>query len=552
MFLRRQIFSLISLIVFTTFFLLLNPLIQRKTSASNHLTTISFQQSNEDFPNPERGFMKQASIWLDQSFSSSKIMRKEPSDTVVWVYFRLDNYRDKQIDASGLNVVRSTFNTAREKGFKLVFRFIYNWGPGSTSDPNQATADAPLDLALTHINQVRPIIVENADVIAAMQAGFVGHWGEWHSSKYMYTLESKQAILDALLNTLPKDRMLQIRYPRYKEVFYQGPISSSEAFSENDRSRTAHQNDCFLSNETDSGTYRSSVWGTKISNYCDGQSSEIQCWKDFIATDAQYTPNGGETCNHNPPRTDCTTAKQELEMLHWSFINNEYYPGTLDSWKSQGCWNEIRLRLGYRFVLERLNVSPQVNPGGLMEFQLQIRNDGYASPYNPHPVYLVLEQKSGSHKEIIELKSQNNPKTTDPRWWQSGQTVTINEQVRLPSNLSSGTYNLHLWLPDAYQSLRYRPEYTIRFANNNVWQPTSGYNLLFDSLQIGGPPITYEPSPTPIGRAGDGNADGLVDGKDFIIWLSHFGQNISGVHNGDYDGNDQVRIADYFIWVNNY
>jgi len=239
-------------------------------------------------------------------------------------------------------------------------------------------------------------------------------------------------------------------------------------------------------------------------------------------------------------------------MLHWSFINNGYRPEVLDSWKAGGCWNEIRLLLGYRFVLDRLNVSSQVNPSGLMDFQLQLRNVGYASAYNPRPIYLVLEEKAGGRKEIIQLSSQNNPHSTDPRWWQSGQSISISEQVRLPSNLSSGTYNLYIWLPDAYQSLRDRPEYSIRFANNNVWQPNTGYNLLFNNLQIGGPPITYDPSPTPIGKPGDGNADGLIDGKDFIIWFIHYDQNVNGANNGDYDGNNKVEIGDYVIWINNF
>ena len=531
---------------------------REKVSASSHLVGINFQPTSEDFPNPERGFMKQSSIWLDQSFSSSKIARREPSDTIVWVYFRLDNYRDRAIDANGLNIVRSTFNTAREKGFKLVIRFIYNWGPGSTPDPNQATPDAPLNLALQHISQLKPLLIEGSDVIATMQAGFVGHWGEWHSSKYMYTLESKQAILDTLLNTLPKDRMLQIRYPRYKQVFYQGPITASEAFSESDRSRTAHQNDCFLSNDTDSGTYRSSVYGTKITNYCDNQPSEVQCWKDFIATEAQFTPNGGETCNYNPPRTDCPTAKQELEMLHWSFINNGYYPETLTSWKTQGCWNEIRLRLGYRFVLDNLNISYQVNPGGAMDFQLKLHNEGFASMYNERPVFIVLENKNTGKKDVVSLSSNSNPHSTDPLWWQPGQSITINEKVYLPSNLAQGSYNVYLWLPDAYESIRNRPEYAIHFANQNVWQSNTGYNLLFNNLQVGGPPVTQPPTNTPTptnqppGTPGDGNNDGVVDGKDFIIWLMHFNQNLSGANNGDYNDNGTIELGDYVVWINNF
>jgi len=54
------------------------------------------------------------------------------------------------------------------------------------------------------------------------------------------------------------------------------------------------------------------------------------------------------------------------------------------------------------------------------------------------------------------------------------------------------------------------------------------------------------------GVKGDGNNDGKVDGKDFIIWLSHFGQSVSGANNGDYDGNEKVEMGDYLVWITNF
>ena len=110
--------------------------------------------------------MKQSSVFLNQSFSSSKVARKDPSDSVVWIYFRLDNYRyeDGKLrplesigSGRGLDVVNSTFKDARQKGLKLVIRFVYNPGPGSTSDPNKANPDVPLHVALHHINQIQMV-----------------------------------------------------------------------------------------------------------------------------------------------------------------------------------------------------------------------------------------------------------------------------------------------------------------------------------------------------------------------------------------------------------
>jgi hypothetical protein len=514
---------------------------RRKVSASSNLVEINFQPNNSDIANPERGSLNQRGIWPDQSGSIS--FSRGPYESLVWVYFRIDNYRNKAFDTAALNRINATFNAVRDANLKIIFTFTYNWdGP-----------DAPLNIVLGHISQITPILQQHSDVISTIHAGFVGKWGEWHGSSNNLTAPENQIqIINALLNALPQDRTIQLRYPRDKEVHFGGPMTGAQAFSGTDQARVGHHNLCVLADGTDGGTYRSNN-----STYCNSfPGSAVECWKDFISQEGQFTPVGGETCdlssNNNLQYVTCPNALYNFELMRYSYLNSDFYTPALNKLESGGCLAEIRRRLGYRLVLEKLNVSSQVNPGGLMNFQLQLRNEGYASAYNPRPIYLVLDEKSGSRKEIIQLTSQNNPKTTDPRWWQSGQTTTINEQVRLPSNLPSGTYNLYFWLPDPYQSLRDRPEYAIRFANNNVWQPTTGYNLLFSNLQIGGPPITYEPSPTPSGPPGDGNGDWVVDGQDFIIWLTHFGQNVSGVHNGDYDNNGQVRISDYIVWVNNY
>ena len=438
---------------------------------------ITYVVSNEDFANPERGFMKQSSVFPDQPFDAQKVRALQPSDTLVWIYFRLDNYRDRLIDPNGLNNIRSVFTTARSRGLKLVIRFAYNDGPGSTTDANLANPDAPIELVLQHIDQLKPILVENADVIAVMQAGFVGHWGEWHSSKYLHPLEHRKAIVDALLSVLPKDRMLQIRYPRYKQIWYQTPLTAQEAFSGSDKSRVAHHNDCFLRDQDDAGTYKSvSAQIPKItSTYCDGKDA-ISCWKDFVATESQFTPVGGETCQYNPPRTDCPNTLQELAMLHWSFLNNGYRPEVLNGWTSGGCMDTIRRSLGYRLVLKEASLPTTIRPGGTLSLNIRLSNDGFAAMYNPRPLYIVL---LGGGKRF-EAPVTN----IDPRRWAPGQEQTISVSLALPATIPAGTYQLGLWLPDASSSLRNSPAYAVRFANNNVWDAATGINILFNNFQV--------------------------------------------------------------------
>ncbi|OGD00982.1 hypothetical protein A2972_04070 [Candidatus Amesbacteria bacterium RIFCSPLOWO2_01_FULL_47_33] len=60
-------------------------------------------------------------------------------------------------------------------------------------------------------------------------------------------------------------------------------------------------------------------------------------------------------------------------------------------------------------------------------------------------------------------------------------------------------------------------------------------------------------TPTPgTSKPGDANGDNLVNGLDYLIWLSHYGEFVSGPANGDFNNSGKVDGADYLIWLSNY
>ena len=76
------------------------------------------------------------------------------------------------------------------------------------------------------------------------------------------------------------------------------------------------------------------------------------------------------------------------------------------------------------------------------------------------------------------------PLPDDPRYWLAGTTVTINHTLTLPTNLPAGNYELLLNLPDPETSLAGRPEYSIRFANANTWEASTGFNDLLQTVTV--------------------------------------------------------------------
>jgi hypothetical protein len=290
---------------------------------------------------------------------------------------------------------------------------------------------------------------KNADVIAWVEAGFIGAWGEWHTSTNgLDNITDKGDILHAIRVAIP-NRYVQVRYPANIIEMFPEPEDAHKA-------RVAHHNDCFLSSDTDVGTYER-----------DGVNT-IERDQKYLSELTRFTPMSGESCAPNPPRSECESAIQEMELLHFSAINEAYHIGILRSWEEGGCMEEVINRLGYRLSLTSADFNEQVRPGGLLDLTVHISNTGFAALMNPRPVYVVLHQASSIFPARLEL---------DPRSWQPGSS-SFTAKIRLPSEMSEGDYNLALWLPDEAETLQNNPLYAVQLANQGLWDESTGYNNL--------------------------------------------------------------------------
>ena len=425
----------------------------------------TFVPSTEVFPNPERGFYRTTELVNDPDFDTARSV----GDTLVHSYVRLDAYRNSALPASLLNAMGSGFQKARVAGVKIVLRFAYNFGPYPDSEPDASRARIQ-----AHLTQLAPVLAANADVIFVMQAGFIGAWGEWHTSTNgLDNPTDKGAILGSILDALPASRQTQLRYPPDIRRLNGPPITAAEAWSGSDRSRVGFHNDCFLASTDDWGT-----WGR--------EDTPIEQEKDFIAANGLYTVVGGETCNVNPPRSACATALAELARMHWTYLNEEYHEGVVAAWKSGGCFDEMKRRLGYRIALTRVEYPTSAAPGGPFTMAVDLVNQGWAAMMNARPVYAVLD---GPVR--VRLLA-----AADPRRWPSGAASAVRETLTLPADLPPGTYRLALWLPDAAEGLRGNHAYAVRFANAGVWEAANGWNVVANDVVIDSSPMTPTPTPT--------------------------------------------------------
>jgi hypothetical protein len=103
-------------------------------------------------------------------------------------------------------------------------------------------------------------------------------------------------------------------------------------------------------------------------------------------------------------------------------------------------------------------------------------NEGWANLYNPRPVEVVLRHQETNRSLRVTLKE-------DPRLWMPGETRTVMAAAGVPSGTPAGVYSVLLHLPDAAASVRDRPEFAVRLAAKDVWEPATGMNRLLRTVK---------------------------------------------------------------------
>ena len=508
------------LLVVSNFLILSAPSLEESFGSEPVLETINYQPSAADMVNPERGFFHFRDLTNPSGYGSVR----SQGHSLIYGRILAGNFRNAPFSQAFLDQIQAGFNAARANGIKVKPRVVYN---------NGSAADAPKSVILNHIQQLKPLWEANKDVIYLMDAGFIGWWGEWHhSTNGLDNNADRSAILGAILDALPADRMVGIRTPHFKrEIFNGSPtnatnkITDDNAFDGSDISRVGHLNDCFLASSNDSGTYiyQSAGWT---------RQAEI----NYIGGESRYGPHGGETCADS---TFCASANaiSEMEKLHTDYLNYDYHPDVIQRWKNEGRFDEISKRLGYRYELRTSSLPEEVKPGGLLEIQFTVDNVGFGELFNPRNVEITL--KNNSTGNIVSA-----PLQVDPRFWSGGTSNAVQAVLSVPADTAEGTYTVGIKMPDYEASLANDFRYSIRFANENVWDSTTGINVLKTDLAITStaPGTTYQVSPlfeevvdpSALLLAGDFDADSQVDGRDFLDWQLGLG--------GEFDAGD---LADW-------
>ena len=422
----------------------------------------SFTESEELFPNPERGFYV-GQDWhsaSDYPISAQYVTANRLfGRTLAYTGYYLTDFMESDISEEYLELINTNMQVLRTGGMKCILRFAYKTDMYETGHP----WDASPEWVHRHIEQLKPVLQRNNDVILCLQAGFVGVWGEWAYTDHFVSAPKtpeehalRKEVMVALLDALPKNRQIALRTPMFKKRMfldsYADSVTIHTAYDGSDLSRICGHNDCFAADATDWGTFT--------------ETGARELWK----SESRYLLMGGETCQVSK-YSKCGSALNKLEDYHWTYLsptNGRVAP----EWQKEGCYDEVERRLGYRLHVTDVYHTPSPVPGDNIRIVVKLINTGFAAPMNPRAVELVLVYGEGE-KKTYSLDG------IDPRYWFAGETVTIEREITLPEN-ASGTCTIYLNLPDPEETLHDNPLFSIRLANDGIWMENDGYNKIIE------------------------------------------------------------------------
>ena len=426
------------------------------------------EESMEVLRNPDRGFYKLVQIELNkgkEDFNSFKgeiknIAKEDTDVSLISFQLNLKQYVASNLDLTDNKIeeINQYFSIMRENGYQVIFRVVYDSKGDKNPEPDFQTI-------LRHIEQLKSVYEKNEDIIFVVEAGYLGSYGEWHDGKYDKDKEKRNQVVNKLLKCIPESIQISLRKPSYIEDYIGNnqTVKKINAFSNDEIARLGLHNDGYLASETDLGTYNKS------------EREESLLWQ---GKQTLYTLFGGECQNKDSIYTNLNNAIVDMEKRHCTYMNKTYDREVKEKWKKEIYTNKksvyqgetgykyIENHLGYRLVIRDVHMictKRKINIG------INIENVGFGNIIRKKQLGFFLKNENNQYyiESDIDIRKQLNEKMYE---------LTIAEE--LPKNVKIGEYEVYLKIEEPYESLKNNNYYSIKLANNNVWNENLGANYI--------------------------------------------------------------------------
>ena len=449
-------------------------------SATSTVDTNYKSDDNPALKNPERG------MYFGGLPSSSE------SYTIVPEWLWLDTVCGQNLTWNGynqsgtspvLNAYATKLRTYRTNGVKVLFRPRYDKPDGNS--PSDCTINGARVFhansktrQFNHIDAIAAMLGAHRDVIAYIQAGYLGRWGEWNTAGYetvnapfLYSYTDRSDIIDHVLSAYTDAKLLQ-------DVELHRPVFAKEVTDRHPSANVGLHNDCFMTNSSDFGTY--SDFPGSPANF--GSTSAAKAWAQSFTSNKSF---GGETCPltndpndpsyHTERWRSCSNMTSEPRTLHMNYLNGDYANDAVSTWQTGGCYGAIQRKLGYRFQVLRVEYTPTVGAGQNFSVRIDIKNSGWARLHKPRSAKLVLRSEATRHVYGLSAGATKN--------WAPGTTTRISVTAAPPV---AGTYQVRLAIPDpdAPKRIPYAVKLASKRGGVNVFDSSTGENNLGVSITV--------------------------------------------------------------------
>lgn len=455
--------------------------------------------------NPGRGFRLETAVDVQEQQDNPEeglklLAKKYAADSVALSqsYFYLTYALGQELDKKHFGTMQRYFDELKQQGKKAVLRFAYE-----KDFAGRAPVGPTLEEALAHLEQLKPFLEKNKDLILVVQAGVIGAWGEWHSSVHGLenSTEAKTAILKKLLEVVPAEKQVQVRVPDYKNLLKDQPelygrLSFHDDFIvirpdqwDGDMHEGTHNFDQIVKESPYLVVDGELPWGfwsvgadpdsPSTGWLIDGMQTArrlfLQHFTSLSVIHNYKEQHANRTFDENNP--------PEYSMVVWkkTFINEDslrkYRMPVSDRYFAQrngerverNVFDYIRDHLGYRIELQKLDMPAKLHTGTANSLKLELKNRGFATVFGEHPVHYVLID---ADNRVTEWSVAANPQDWQPFAPDDSTctalTHTVEGEITLPGDFPKGTYRLGLWMPDGGKELKYNARYAIRCANGNT------------------------------------------------------------------------------------
>jgi hypothetical protein len=369
------------------------------------------------------------------------------------------------LSAAMLKDIDAGLATYEGSGIRLILRFTYNFGP---IGPN--AMDAPIDVISQHIDQLAPVVIRHKDLILALEAGFIGTWGEWHdSTNGNDTAAAQKIVLDRELMHFRGLFPILVRYPG-DYIQYMGGLHVNPALGLHD--------DHYASDAVDGATWRPCYLH---GGYCFTDYTQDQ-FMTFAAEVSAKTMFVAEFGALYPTLQTCDALNEYSYEFHLQSVALEPFPATIGTFlQNEGCALSFYNKVGTRIVLQKAKLAGNPMPGGRLCVELTLVNDGYGRVIREHPVSVVLRQNGTDVATIpiptgkLDLRTLESSLTEVPK--------TFHFELTLPKNIAAGTTTMTLLFRDPEPTLANQAEYALPLNSvdqqgNPIFEPGTGHNRI--------------------------------------------------------------------------